>query len=73
MSIEAIAKYYSADKTQTIIVDYRKLQSKLGLKSTFLGKEETEPPWWSGDISIYNTPWKNYSIKKGGKAKFQGT
>ena len=50
MSIEAIAKYYSADKTQTIIDDYRKLQSKLGLKSTFLGKEETEPPWWSGDV-----------------------
>ena len=50
MSIEAIAKYYSADKTQAIIDDYRKLQGKLGLKSTFLGKEETEPPWWSGDM-----------------------
>ena len=50
MSIETIAKYYCANKTPSIIDDYRKLQNKLGLKSSFIEKEENEPPWWGGDI-----------------------
>ena len=50
MSIEAIVKYYNADKTRQIFEDYRQLHNRITKNKTFQGTEETEPPWWSGDV-----------------------
>lgn len=50
MSIEAIVKYYNADKTRQIFEDYRQLHNRITKNKTFQGSEETEPPWWSGDV-----------------------
>ena len=50
MSIEAIVKYYNADKSCQIFDDYRQLHNRITKNKTFQGSEETESPWWSGDV-----------------------
>lgn len=50
MSIEEIVKNYNAEKSQKIFEDYHRLYNKITKKKTFQGTEETEPPWWSGDV-----------------------
>lgn len=50
MSIEEIVKFYNAEKSQKIFEDYYRLYNKITKKKSFQSVEETEPPWWSGDV-----------------------
>ena len=51
MSIDAIMNQYRAEKVPDIIKDYKQVKEKLGVNnSNFV--EESEAPWWSGDLGV---------------------